>query len=739
MVLESREFYSSGPGNVQSLFPTLPAGADESEIRGLIALMEGHLDAMQSNSFYSVTEAMNTIWLFLAVSELATMHIGFAMREAGLVREINVVTTYAKSMLGVTLSAVLTMLGTFNLAFPSTGTFLIGLDTTIFDHSLRKRLAFHLMAQTVTCSIVSGSMAERTTILASFLVNAFAAGVIHSLVARCSWGGGWLTELSPPFHDAAGSAVVHMCGGTVALMGALVLGSRKSRWLPENKGTFVPHSLSLTVTGVVLIWCGWYGYIFASLHRISDTESASSVSVAAVSTTISAAFAGLTAMAASMIRTKGETIDIIQMTNAIIGGLVAMAGGCDVIAPRSAAVVGIVAGILQQLKGVAFKYLQIDDVSDACAVHGVSGAWGALAVGLFHNKSGLLLAGTVDQLLSQVIGIGFIVGWAGLSSFCFLYALRTCRALRVKNSVETVGLDATLGFKAYVQAAQRSTEISRAEALLAIGSYKAVNVAACLLGLKRIINRPFTPHAGDMKKRGEVSDILEQLSFDADSHVEPYQLLVVHDAKDASEVATLFASIAEAELRTKIADQYEAQGSSEPVMKALSRSGASGAVKKTPSRSTGTSLLFGRAAKHSANSNLVRLTQVKLEDPKLRMQEVNRAQNVVVLLTRNVFTTPKCIFDLTHAYAQKKRLMCIHVEFQENDRRAFQFPKDIDRVILQWQERAPDETGSQQSSPTKSIWQRWKRSHSSASTGSFASTMPSNRVLELAFPHSQSA
>mmetsp|Transcript_31369 Transcript_31369/g.57580 ORF Transcript_31369/g.57580 Transcript_31369/m.57580 type:complete len:715 (+) Transcript_31369:110-2254(+) len=713
MGLESREFLQGGSFSGRSRFDISLDGANETEIRDFLQLMEGHIDWMQDRHTYSLVEAANTIWLILAVSELATMHIGFAMREAGLVREINVVTTYAKSMLGVTISAVLCLLGTFNFAFPSTGTFLLLMDTTLFDHSLRKRLAFHLMSQTLTCSIVSGSMAERTTIVGSFILNAFAAGIVHGVSVRCSWGGGWLTELSPPFHDAAGSAVVHMCGGTVALMGALVLGSRQYRWLPENKGTFVPHSLSLTVTGVVLIWCGWYGYIFASMHRIADLESASNISVAAVSTTISAAFSGLTAVVISTIRTKGESIDIIQMTNSIIGGLVAMAAGCNVIAPRSAVVVGVVAGLLVQLKRVVFRYFHIDDVSDACAVHGVSGAWGALAVGLFHHKKGLLLAGTVDQLYSQVIGVAFIVGWAGAASLCLLNILRMCRGLRVSRSVESVGLDATLGFKAYVQSAQRLSELARAGALLAKASYGAPHAASSLQGLKRIINRPFTPHAADMKRRGEVSDILEQLSFEHGSLIEPYYLLVVHDAKDGSEVAALFSSIADAQLRTKVTSE-----GSEKVRKIPSRSGAGSAAL----------LPIGWSRTASTAGKLVQINHVKMEDVALRTHEIDKAQNVVVLLTRNVFGIPWCVLDIVHAHARKKRLLCIHVDFQENDRRAFRFPQDIDRFILQWQEKINDQKGGDSprglaSPKLKSV--RWRSPRHMASPSSHHSSTPS--------------
>mmetsp|Transcript_27549 Transcript_27549/g.64208 ORF Transcript_27549/g.64208 Transcript_27549/m.64208 type:complete len:722 (-) Transcript_27549:87-2252(-) len=648
--------------------------ANVTQLQEFVDILADRIQQLEGGrTSWGMFEAANTIWLFVAISELITMHVGFAMREAGLVREINMVTTYAKNLLGMAQSAVMCFVGTYNFAFPNVSGYLLLTDTALVDHHLRKQVAFHMMAQTLTCSIVSGAMAERTSVTGAFILNAFMAGVIYCFAVRCTWGGGFLSELGTPFYDTAGSAIVHMSGGVVALVGALRVGSRRNRWNEEDKGTFVPHSLSMTTSGVVLVWCGWYGYIFASQNVITDPQSASGVSSAAVNTTIAAALSGLTAVVASMLQTRAQSIDMIKMTNSIIGGLVAMAAGCDVVAPVYAVVIGIVAGFLQQVKATIFRYLHIDDVSDACAVHGVCGAWGAIAVGLFHHKTGLVVTGRGDQLLSQVLGICFLASWAACASLVVLTLMRRARCLRVTKSVETMGLDKMLGFEAYNRTTRQMNELSKASALLESASYGANDVITTLTQLKRIINRPFTPHAAEKKRIGEVSDILEQLVFDDGPEGLPYGLLLIHDTKDGCETANLFSQIAEQILDAKLGRAATASRS------------------KTLGLLDNLEAAMGRTFSSSRKKS-VQLNHVKLDSVQLRTAEIEKAQNVLVLLTRNVFCLPWCILELVHASSISKRLLCIHVEFQdnENDLRSFRFPEDIDRVLMTWQEMVFD-------------------------------------------------
>ena len=108
--------------------------------------------------------------------------------------------------------------------------------------------------------------AERTSVLAYLLISVLVSGVIYSLAVRIAWAdGGWLTRLDPPFVDFAGSGVVHLVGGSAALVGAAVVGPRHQRWERAHASKFVPHNVPSVMGGVMLLWVGWYG---SGIHTV---------------------------------------------------------------------------------------------------------------------------------------------------------------------------------------------------------------------------------------------------------------------------------------------------------------------------------------------------------------------------------------------------------------------------------------------------------------------------------------
>eukprot|EP00971_Amphidinium_carterae_P184356 3659900-Amphidinium_carterae.1 len=188
----------------------------------------------------------------------------------------------------------------------------------------------------------------------------------------------------------------------------------------------------MSTSGIMMIWCGWYGYIFVA-EGVIDELGGSRVSMSAVNATVSSAMSGLGAVVWSLIVSKGERIDMIAMSNSIIAGLVAMCGGGALIDLRYANVIGLVAAALVVIKTKLFKHFHIDDVSDACAIHGVCGAWGTLAVGLFHHESGWWTTGKTDLIITQLFGLLFLVGWAGMTGTFGLVVLRSFNMLRVSS------------------------------------------------------------------------------------------------------------------------------------------------------------------------------------------------------------------------------------------------------------------------------------------------------------------
>ena len=175
---------------------------------------------------------MDASWVLTCATLVFLMQLGFAQLESGMCRPKNVVATYMKNIIDFVLGTFCTFLIGYAIAYP---------QTPIIDQIAAWKFFFHLVFQATASTIVSGAMAERMSIKAYILVTCLISGGIYSFSVRWTWGGGWISQLDPPFHDFAGSGVVHALGGSAALAGAYVLGPRLGRW--EHPQEFVPHSI----------------------------------------------------------------------------------------------------------------------------------------------------------------------------------------------------------------------------------------------------------------------------------------------------------------------------------------------------------------------------------------------------------------------------------------------------------------------------------------------------------------
>ena len=295
-----------------------------------------------------------------------------------------------------------------------------------------------LLFQTVFCAtaatIVSGAVAERTKFGSYVLFSLLICGIIYPIFGSWAWGSlyageGWLEKIG--FLDFAGSTVVHSIGGWAALAGAIVVGARKGKFLSDGRmGLIAPHNVPMGALGVFILWLGWFGF-----NAGSTTSVGGDLAKIALITNLAACAGVLGSLMTNWIFSR--RVDPTLSLNGALAGLVSITAGCDIFSPAMAVAVGLLGGQIVVLSVIMFDRLKIDDPVGAISVHGVCGAWGTLAIGLFSEKAGL------QQLGIQFIGILAAFAWAfGISYPVFLMIQRTI-GLRVDEREELEGLDLT--------------------------------------------------------------------------------------------------------------------------------------------------------------------------------------------------------------------------------------------------------------------------------------------------------
>jgi Amt family ammonium transporter len=302
-------------------------------------------------------------------------------------------------------------------------------------------LFFQTVFAATAATIVSGAMAERTKFNAYLMYSAVISLVIYPISGHWAWGGGWLSQLATPFHDFAGSSVVHMVGGMVAMIGAAVLGPRIGKYDANGKAKAIPgHSVPLATLGVFVLWIGWFGFNPGSQLAASGAVNSKAISLIFVTTNMAAAGGAFATMIYIWLKYKKPTLSMTL--NGALAGLVAVTAGCDAVSPGGALIIGIMAGILVVLSVEFFdKVAKIDDPVGAISVHGICGAFGTLMVGFFSTSQGIFYGFGGALLKSQVIGVLSIAAWAVAAATVLFFALKVFNGLRVEKRIEEEGLD----------------------------------------------------------------------------------------------------------------------------------------------------------------------------------------------------------------------------------------------------------------------------------------------------------
>lgn len=390
--------------------------------------------------------SMNTLWVLIAAALVFFMQAGFALVEAGLTRAKNTANILMKNLMDYVIGTIAFWLVGFGIMFGSANGFWGGFDfftqnsyrTDMPDMAF---LIFQTVFAATAATIVSGAMAERTKFNAYLIYSAVISLVIYPVSGHWAWGGGWLSQLETPFHDFAGSTVVHSVGGWAALVGALILGPRIGKYGPGGKVNAIPgHNLSLATLGVFILWIGWFGFNPGSQLAAAGKVNATAISLIFVTTNIAAAGGALSTLTYMWLKYKKPSLSMTL--NGALAGLVAVTAGCDAVSPAGALIMGLIAGVLVVLSVEFFdKVVKIDDPVGAISVHGICGSVGTIMVGLFSTSQGLFYGHGTALLGSQLIGVGAVAAWALSMSFILFMILKYTNGLRVEKRIEEEGLD----------------------------------------------------------------------------------------------------------------------------------------------------------------------------------------------------------------------------------------------------------------------------------------------------------
>ena len=390
------------------------------------------IDLVQSHADY--------VWTLVAAALVFFMQAGFAMVEAGFTRAKNAINIMMKNLMDFSMGSLAFWAIGFGLMFGASGTGWFG--TTGFflsdfspggDPWVLAFWMFQVVFAATAATIVSGAMAERTKFSGYLVYSVIVSAVIYPIFGSWAWGslyhgGGWLENLG--FIDFAGSTVVHSVGGWAALAGAIVLGPRLGKYGQDGKiKPILGHNMPLAALGVFILWLGWFGF-----NPGSTTAANKDIAMIFVNTNLAAAAGSILAMFTSWI--KFGKPEVGMSLNGALAGLVAITSPCATVSPLSAIVIGAVAGVIVVVSVMFFEKIKVDDPVGAISVHGVNGAWGTLAAGIFN------MGGTSAKIIGvQVLGITACFLWVFPTAFLMFKLIEKTIGLRVSREEEIEGLD----------------------------------------------------------------------------------------------------------------------------------------------------------------------------------------------------------------------------------------------------------------------------------------------------------
>ena len=395
-------------------------------------------------------QGSNVIWMVGAFL-VFFMQAGFAFLGAGLIRSKNVTNYMTKSFMDFAMASISFWAFGFALMWGTSAAGIAGTTNFFLTDAANGQSyvdwVFQMVFAGTAATIVAGAVAERTKTQAYLAYSFIIGAVIYPLYGHWVWGGGWLGGADadgiayldkiglPAAADYAGSGVVHAVGGFIALAGAVVVGARTGKFNADGTpNRLLGHSVPFVIIGTFILFFGWFGF---------NINTGDSIGLNAVNTLLAGATGAVVALYIQLVRT-GQT-DVLMACNGALAGLVGVTAPVAFVEPWSAVVIGAIAAPIM-MGSVWFieNILKIDDPVNAISVHGTCGLWGILAVGIFANgNNGIegLVAGNGLQIVSQLISMGVVLGWALATGFALFLMLKYTMGVRASRQEEEQGMD----------------------------------------------------------------------------------------------------------------------------------------------------------------------------------------------------------------------------------------------------------------------------------------------------------
>jgi len=416
---------------------------------GAFAIASAWLVALAADPAHAQEAAVavdtgDTAWMLVSTAMVMLMTPGLALFYGGMVRRKNVLSTAMYSFIALGVITIQWTLFGYTLAFgPDIGSVIGGLSmlglagvggeaqgtipATLF-------MVFQMMFSIITVALISGAVAERMKFSSFVVFIVLWTTLVYDPIAHWVWGGGWIMSLGA--LDFAGGLVVHISAGVAALVCALVLGKRYG--YPAEP--MPPHNLTMTLLGAALLWFGWFGF-----NAGSALAAGSLAATSFVATQVATGASIMGWVTAEWLHRGKPTA--LGVASGLVAGLVAITPAAGFVTPLPAMVIGGVAGVLCYAAVMAKGKLGYDDTLDAFGIHGMGGAWGAVATGLFAtvavNSGGAdgLLYGNPGLLLKQLISVVVTVSYTLVVTYALLKVIDAVMGLRVEREDEIMGLD----------------------------------------------------------------------------------------------------------------------------------------------------------------------------------------------------------------------------------------------------------------------------------------------------------
>jgi Amt family ammonium transporter len=379
----------------------------------------------------------DVLFILLGAIMVLAMHAGFAFLEVGTVRRKNQVNALVKILVDFSVSTIAYFFVGYGVAY-GVG-FLVGAQTLVANGGYDLVKFFFLLTFAAAIpAIVSGGIAERARFGPQLIATALIVGVVYPFFEGIVWNGNLglqallQAQFGQPFHDFAGSVVVHAMGGWIALGAVLLLGPRRGRYNRDGgMAAHPPSSIPFLALGAWILSVGWFGFNVMSAQKLEVVN-------------------GLVALNSLMAMVGGTLAALLVgrndpgfVHNGPLAGLVAVCAGSDVMHPVGALITGLIAGFLfVQLFTLTQNRWKIDDVLGVWPLHGLCGAWGGIAAGIFGVEA-LGGLGTV-ALGAQVVGTLAGVGMALAGGLVVYGAIRLLTPLRLDPEEEYAGADLTI-------------------------------------------------------------------------------------------------------------------------------------------------------------------------------------------------------------------------------------------------------------------------------------------------------